>query len=861
MMEGNQPVTEMKLWPLLFGLFGSLPLACPAWAALPADVGTEAETAGCRAGLAVVVGSSDGVAEAALAAGGRRLVQGLARDEIALAVARATIRAHGVYGLATVIRPLSLATLPYADGLVDLIVVDADALGTTAPSEAEVLRVVAPGGLVLTRRDGTWSRRLKLRPTELDDWTHFDHDASGSGQSHDGRIGPPTQVQWRIEVQPYRGWGGNPAAYRPYSTFRVAGGRSFCIEDQSAARAAAPKSKPENLVLQARLVANGLPLWKQPLPATLAGSTHLEYHLVADTERVVWMPEPGQPPVALEATTGRELFAYEVPPRELPAGVKSLSAAYAQLRLDQRQLVVSVAGTLHACDARTGKRNWSWKPTAGWAVFPRILRGGRVIAQIVAVAEGAPIEMRWPNLPTTAIVCVGLDDGQERWRVALPSGEQIPLRPDTPRERKAAPLSTGPMRIGQSLLAGDALFLFGASGIGASKLTGQIACVDTQTAQLKWVNWTGTWGYNLVARDDRPYWFTPSTLFIVDPNDGTVSSFWTAGFNNRCNRSAATDEWLINGMGIWVDKQGQAVVRSIARSGCAQGPTVAQGLVLYTPNTCSCITQLRGHLALSAETVRPAPDEAVRLHQDGGTVTTVACQPTALAGPIAAEWPIQFFAGQRETAPVNDDAGKTYVAVIHEHRLECRQGSQTLWVFTAGGRISHAPVRHGNAVLFGSHDGWAYCLNASTGALRWRFYAGGAERQIVSHGQVESSWPVYNVVLHDSLACFAAGLHPETGGGIYAWGLDPSTGQVRWRHRLVRTEVKLAPDKGKIAPNRVLNCPLTVDANGRLAIIGLHFSPAEDPLAIQQRIDTASFGDAARNDGGWTLRGEVPGPR
>jgi outer membrane protein assembly factor BamB len=494
-------------------------------------------------------------------------------------------------------------------------------------------------------------------------------------------------------------------------------------------------------------------------------------------------------------------------------------------------------------------------------VFPRILHGGRVIAQIVAAAEGTPIEMRWPNLPTMAIACVGLDDDQERWRVALPSGEQIPLRPDTPRERKAAPLSTGPLRIGQSVLAGDALFLFGASGIGASKFTGQIACIDTKTARLRWVNWTGTRGYNMVARNDQPYWFTPSTLFTADPHDGTVSSFWTAGFNNRCNRSAATDEWLINGMGIWVDRQGQAVVRSIARSGCAQGPTIAQGLVLYTPNTCSCITQLRGHLALSAEAVRPPPEEAARLRRDGGAVATAASPASALAGPIAAEWPLQFFAGRRETAPVNDDAGRTYVGVIHEHRLECRRGSALLWAFTAGGRISHAPVRHGDTVLFGSHDGWAYCLDVSTGALRWRFYAGGAERQIVSHGQVESSWPVYNVVMHDGLACFTAGLHPETGGGIHAWGLDPSNGQVRWRHRLARTEIRLAQEKGKISPNRVLNCPLQIDENGRLAIIGLSFSPAEDAAAIQQRIDTAGLGDAGRNDGGWTLRGEAPGRR
>jgi hypothetical protein len=84
---------------------------------------------------------------------------------------------------------------------------------------------------------------------------------------------------------------------------------------------------------------------------------------------------------------------------------------------------------------------------------------------------------------------------------------------------------------------------------------------------------------------------------------------------------------------------------------------------------------------------------------------------------------------------------------------------------------------------------------------------------------------------------------------------------LRRRHRFARTEVRLGPEKGKIAPNRALNRPLSIDADSRLAIIGLSFAPDEDPAAILQRIDTMSFKDAARNEGDWTLRGEVPRKR
>ncbi|HEX8912051.1 MAG TPA: PQQ-binding-like beta-propeller repeat protein [Humisphaera sp.] len=857
----------MNLRALLPALAVLLLLVSRSPAAIPASVTAEADAAGCHAGLAVVVGSTDGVAEVALATGGTRLVQGLAVDDAKLVAARSAITAKNLTGLASAVRPTSLAPLPYADGLVDLLVIDVDALGANAPTEGDVSRVLAPGGVALRWAGGKWSRTVNPRPKDLDDWTHFDHDAAGTGQSADKRVAPPANVQWRLEVQPYRGWGGNPAGYRPYSAFRVAAGRSFCIENQADAEAAVAKdkAKAENLFLQARDAANGLPLWKVKLPGRAAGATHIEYHLVADAERVVWIPETGGAPVALDAATGKELCTYDVPPADLPVGMKSLPAAYYQLRLDQGALVASSGGAVHACDPATGKRRWSYRPADGlWAAFPRVLSGGRVLVQLVKPNDGYKVEMRWPNMPTPAVACVGLADGKEQWRVALPTLEEFPERKMDPNEKRKdkKPAPAGPMRIGQTMLAGDDLFLFGSSGIGASDTWGQVACVDVANKKLKWVNWTGNWGYNLVLRDGKPYWFTPSTLYAVSPEDGSVSKFFDAPFNNRCNRSGATGDWLVNGMGIWVDKEGGAVVRSIARSGCAQGPTLGQGMVMYTPNTCWCITQLRGHIALSAEPVKPPPADESRLKNDGGALVTgdaaAALKPTPFDGPISSEWPLQIYVGKRETDPVAGTDGRSYVAGIHEHRLDCRRDGRTVWSFSAGGRISAAPAVIGDAVLFGSHDGYAYCLDAGTGALRWRFYAGGAERQIVSHGQVESSWPVYNVVAHEGLGCFTAGLHPETGGGIFAWGLDPKTGAIKWKHKIARTEVKLASTKGQIAPNRVMNRPLAVEPDGTMSIIGLAFSPGEDPAAIQKRIDTMSLKDAARNWGEWTLRGEKP---
>ena len=62
-------------------------------------------------------------------------------------------------------------------------------------------------------------------------------------------------------------------------------------------------------------------------------------------------------------------------------------------------------------------------------------------------------------------------------------------------------------------------------------------------------------------------------------------------------------------------------------------------------------------------------------------------------------------------------------------------------------------------MLFGSADGYVYCLRASDGELVWRFRGAPRDERLVAFEQLESLWPVHGTVLvQDGAAYFAAGL-------------------------------------------------------------------------------------------------------
>ena len=90
-----------------------------------------------------------------------------------------------------------------------------------------------------------------------------------------------------------------------------------------------------------------------------------------------------------------------------------------------------------------------------------------------------------------------------------------------------------------------------------------------------------------------------------------------------------------------------------------------------------------------------------------------------------------------------------FLAAIDAHTVSALNAStgEAVWTYTAGARIDSPPTYFQGRVIFGSADGWVYCLRAADGRLIWRFRAAPEDRRLVAYDQVESAWPVSGAVL------------------------------------------------------------------------------------------------------------------
>jgi outer membrane protein assembly factor BamB len=222
---------------------------------------------------------------------------------------------------------------------------------------------------------------------------------------------------------------------------------------------------------------------------------------------------------------------------------------------------------------------------------------------------------------------------------------------------------------------------------------------------------------------------------------------------------------------------------------------------------CYIEEKLNGMMALAPEIPsryrRIEPDEIIRLEKgpsygqltgpEAGTVDWPTYRHDTLrSGSIRAIMPNALQplwrkkVGRKVSPPIVVGE-RVFVSLIDEHGLVALDATngERIWAFSTGGRIDSPPTYYRGMVIFGSADGWVYCLNAASGELVWRFLAGPRDRRIGAFGQLESAWPVHgSVLVQDGTVYFVAGRSSYLDGGLYLYGLDARSGEIRHQTRL-----------------------------------------------------------------------------
>ena len=758
-----------------------------------------------QSGLIVHLGCGDGRLTAALGSADHAVVQGLDTDSALVAVARDHLRETVSYGRISV-GTFAGKQLPYTDNLVNLVVVSDRA--AQVPDE-EILRVLRPGGQAwyeskreeqdpeaqTADADDRWRQVVKPWPEELDQWTHFLYGASGNAVSRDRRVAPLQRLQWD----------GGPRWSRSHETDMsltaavVSGGRIFFTLDEGPIGVhETPRERrrlPDKSSLVARDAFNGIELWKRPLPdwgsaawdnarwrwgiadQLWSSPLTLPRRLVAAGDRLYVTLGFRAHVSELDAATGETL-------REFPE-----TQAAEEIVIDQQILVARVreeaaeasGESIVAIGIESGEVLWR-EPVPAVADLTLAVHDGRVCFH-----------------DTSRLVALDLHTGQQLWQT----------EPRPPEQRR---INEG------TLVMAENTVIFAAPSVL------DVRCLTD--GSLLWRRKTNTSfrGMPDVFVIDNLVWAGTLSTTGLDLRTGTVAReidpghLFTGGHHARCYRGKATENYLLwSKRGVeFLDLHGDDHQQhDWVRGTCRYGYIPANGLLYAPPDPCFCYpgVKLTGFNALAGaaeSTDVPAGSAAARLapgpaymkdydmnaSQAGGEVASgdwptyrrdnarSGSAGTVVPSEITLIWQTELSGKVSPPVVVGD---RLFVAEVDAHRVTCLDAGDgsRLWSFTADGPVDSPPTIHDGRVVFGSTDGSVYCLRATDGELVWRFQAAPSHRRIVSYERIESAWPVHgSVLIEDGIVYFAAGRSSFLDGGLYLYGLDVVTGEVRHQAHL-----------------------------------------------------------------------------
>ena len=787
---------------------------------------------GVRGGLVVHIGCGDGRLTAALRVDDGYLVHGLDTDAEKVELARESI---GEYGPVSVDR-FDGKRLPYVDNLVNLIVAEdlGDSSGNTVAMD-EIMRVLAPDGVAYVKTDGAWNKTVKPRPAEIDEWTHYLHNATNNAVASDTVVGPPRQIQWVGDPK----WARSHDHLASISAVVSSGGRIFYIVDEGPVAAVVLNPK---WMLVARDAFNGVVLWKRSIPrwqwhlrGFRSGPAELAKRLVAVGQRVYVTLGIDAPVSALDAATGRTVTTYDGTEHAL------------EMVCDDGTLFVVAGDTAVGNTApkakRRGQRPGFAEVRSQRPAYPEPAPTKRVMA--IHADTG---EMLWKKadtdtaelMPTTLavsgrrvffqnadeILCLDRKSGGELWRVKRPVS-------------RSRPTWSGPTLVvyNDVVLSGDRAVprKQPVEGEDPRKVQWSVFSAGGQAPVGELIAFSANDGRRLWSSKCRECYNSPVDVLVAgglvwtgdvvrasgagvtegrDPMTGEVertrpkdtTQFAPGMGHGRCYRNKATSKYLVfgrSGVEFIEVATGKVVPNHWTRGVCQYGVMPCNGLLYVPSHACACFvdSKLNGFNCLAPkrssdpiaesdedrlehgpaytqirnlESEIQDPDDWPTYRHDGARS---GCAGSAVAAKLQSAWQTEL--GGKLSSPVIA-GGRLFVAEVDAHTVHAlsAEDGQPIWSRTVGGRVDSPPTIDSGRVLFGSADGWVYCLRTSDAALAWRFRAAPQDRRIVAYGQLESAWPVHgSPLVRDGVVYCVAGRSSYLDGGIRLLRLDMQTGK------------------------------------------------------------------------------------
>jgi len=788
------------------------------------------EATGIRGGLVVHLGCGDGQLTAALHADHRYVVQGLDPVEQNVQEANRHIASLGLQGAVSV-KHWPHDFLPYADNLVNLVVSeDLDRI-----SMDEIQRILVPKGIAYIKSDDKWVKTVKPWPAEIDEWTHWLHGPDNNPVARDTRVGPPRRVQWIASPR----WPKSHDAGPSMTGLISAGGRVFYIADDGPPGIKHPQHRLERWALFARDAFNGVLLWKKsienwgarawspddypyPFGPWTVNPRMIHKRLVACGDRVYVTLGFSEPISVLDAATGEMLatfadtgFASEIlhDDGRIYAVVDRAAQKAGRFGHEPRLSVVAV-------DPDTGKKIWERPGLAG--IVDRRRRGfDATLTRLYLTAGGECVFV----VEDTHILALDAATGNQQWRLRRPERQDMRHPDDT------HPVND-PYDLASMFYADDTLYFWQPhlpphrGGFWQYRM--ELLAISTADGEILWKTICGGSGFSSfvsVYKAQGLVWVQSPPEYVprqrvqesydllgLDPLSGKVVHrysvepiFQGAPHHHRCYQNKATEKYIMfsrNGIDFIDLANGNIDVNKWVRGVCQYGVMPANGLLYAPPQPCACFpsARLSGYYAFAAdsEDVGRAVRSSKRLsqgpaynqptnelpakHSDWPMYRHDPLRSGATAARMPSQWEQAWSVSFDEpiTAPTVAQ-NKVFVATRDSHRV-CALGQENgsrQWSYQAGNRVDSPPTISGGRVYFGTADGHVCCLRASDGALVWRLDANPEIRHVMSHGRVESAWPVHgSVLVMDEVAYACAGRSSYLDGGLLFYAVNANTGQV-----------------------------------------------------------------------------------